>query len=63
MINDNKDIERKGIYKKYFEKFGKDPVTYGLYWNNIKEFEKLLDDAVKNGIEYKEVPPEDDVVY
>jgi hypothetical protein len=63
MINDNKNIEREGIYKKYFEKFGTDPVTYGLYWNNREAFEKLLEDAIKNGVEYEEKPPDTDVYY
>jgi hypothetical protein len=35
MINHNKYIEREGVYKEYFDKFGEDPITYGLYWNDL----------------------------
>jgi hypothetical protein len=54
MINYNENIEREGIYKEYFNKFGEDPITYGLYWNDLETFERLLFEAIKSGVKYKE---------
>ena len=63
MIYPKENIEREGIYKAYFEKFGKDPITYGLYWNDIETYESLLETAIKDNVEYFEDKPELGDVY
>ena len=63
MINYNENIERQGVYKQYFEKFGEDPITYGLYWNDLDALEKLLLESIKSGIKYSEEKPEEGVIY
>lgn len=63
MINYNEKIEREGVYKEYFDKFGEDPITYGLYWNDIKAFEAELRKAIDIGIKYFEEPPGENIVY
>lgn len=63
MINYNKNIKREGIYKEYFDKFKEDPITYGLYWNDIKAFEAELRKAIDTGVKYFEEPPEENIVY
>lgn len=54
---------REGIYKEYFNKFVEDPITYGLYWNDIKAFEAELRKAIDTGIKYFEEPPGENIVY
>lgn len=63
MINYNEKIEREGVYKEYFDKFGEDPITYGLYWNDLKTLEKLLLEAIKSGVKYDEEEPSEGEVY
>ncbi len=58
MINYNENVEREGVYKQYFDKFGEDPVTYGLYWDDLDQLEKLLFECIKDGKIYKEEPQE-----
>lgn len=63
MIYHKENIEREGVYKAYFEKFGKDPITYGLYWNDLETYESLLAIAIKDNVEYLEEEPETGAVY
>jgi hypothetical protein len=64
MINGiSEKVEREGIYKQYFDKFGEEPITYGLYWNDLESFEKLLSEATKTGVKYEEEEPGEGVVY
>lgn len=63
MINYNEKVEREGIYKEYFDKFGEEPITYGLYWNDLETFEKLLLESIKSGVKYEEEEPTEGIVY
>jgi hypothetical protein len=63
MINYNKEVEREGVYKEYFDKFGEEPETYGLYWDDLETFEKLLHQSINSGKKYKEDKPEINSVY
>jgi hypothetical protein len=63
MIYPKENVEREGVYKAYFEKFGNDPITYGLYWNDLETYESLLAAAIKDNVEYFEEEPEKGDVY
>jgi hypothetical protein len=63
MIESNKEIKREGIYKEYYDKFGEDPITYGLFWDNLIVFENMLKESIKKDVKYIEQIIESNIVY
>lgn len=54
MINDNKKIEREGVYLEYYKMFGKDPNIIGMFWRDIELLEKNIQKSIKDNKKYDE---------
>ncbi len=54
ILGSDEIVERQGIYLEYFNKFGKDPETIGMFWNDLETVELNMRNAISNNVEYNE---------
>ena len=54
ILGSDEIVERQGVYLEYFKKFGKDPETIGMFWNDLETIELNMRNAILNNVEYNE---------
>lgn len=51
---DNK-IDQPKYIKDYIDKFGEEPITIGIFWNNEIQYKKNIENAIKTSKKYNEL--------